>query len=484
MLLISAILFFVPASRAQVKEPPPSIHQLESELHAKDAMKDSVGTLSALPPSSPFRPKTHGALSRQVFGYHPYWASATAHLSYDYSALSTIGYFSYEVDTATGRALTTRNWMTTPLISYAHERGVKVVLVVTNFGSAQNTAILSDAAKQNTMIASLCTMLVARGGDGVNIDFESVPLSQRANLVSFMRALASNVRAVIPGAEISMAGPAVDWSKSWDFAALSSICDYLFLMGYDYYYAGSSTAGPNAPLEGENYTITKSVTTYLSSGVAPEKLIVGLPWFGFDWPVSSSARKSPVMGNGKSGTYAVLEPKARAFGKVFDAATKSAYFTYVLGTQFHQAWYDDSLSLAYKYALVNAKNLGGVGMWALSYEGPTPELWQGIRAAFAPVVSAVAVDGQTAPSSYRLSQNYPNPFNPSTAIMYVAPHAGRVALKIYDMLGRCVATLADEVVSAGAHTVTWHAESHPSGVYVCRLEAGSERRTIRLVLAR
>ena len=123
-----------------------------------------------------------------------------------------------------------------------------------------------------------------------------------------------------------MATPAVDWSNAWDLASLSGICDYLFLMGYDYYWSGSTTAGPVCPLEGENYSVTRSVTTYLSAGVAPGKLVLGMAWYGLDWPVISGARKAAATGTASSGTYAVLEGKAQLSGKQFDAAVKTPWF--------------------------------------------------------------------------------------------------------------------------------------------------------------
>ncbi len=184
-----------------------------------------------------------GTLTHKVFGWHPYWAASTAHLSYDYNALSHIAYFSYEVDTATGGYTTLRGWDTTPIISYAHQRGVKVMLTVTNFGSARNTELLTDTVKQWTLINTVISQLQSRNGDGVNFDFESVPAAQKANMVSFCRRAVRGIKAVLPAAEISLATPAVNWSDGWDLGALAGICDYIIMMGYNYYWSGSTTAG-------------------------------------------------------------------------------------------------------------------------------------------------------------------------------------------------------------------------------------------------
>jgi GH18 family chitinase len=273
----------------------------------------------------------------------------------------------------------------------------------------------------------------------------------------------------------------VDWSNAWDLASLSAICDYLFLMGYDYYWSGSTTAGPVCPLEGENYNVTRSVTTYLSAGAAPEKLILGNAWYGLDWPVTSTARKAAASASASSGTYAVLEAKAKQYGKQFDTATKTPWFTYQSGTQWRQAWYDDSLSLAYKYALVKSKNLGGFGMWALSYEAGRQELWQGIRAGFA---AAAVAEGTAVPSGYALEQNYPNPFNPATTIRYRVQAAAHVSVTVFDVLGKPVMTLVDGVKAPGTYSVEMDAHALPSGMYFCRMAAGPFTATTKLILQR
>ncbi len=81
------------------------------------------------------------------------------------------------------------------------------------------------------------------------------------------------------------------------------------------------------------------------------------------------------------------------------------------------------------------------------------------------------------PSSFRLMQNYPNPFNPSTAISFQLSAVSYVSLEIYDVLGREVATLADDKETVGLHTVTWNASRYASGVYFYRLVSSSSQGT-------
>ncbi len=79
--------------------------------------------------------------------------------------------------------------------------------------------------------------------------------------------------------------------------------------------------------------------------------------------------------------------------------------------------------------------------------------------------------GTTVPQVYSLSQNYPNPFNPSTKINFAIPKQGLVTMKIYDVLGREVRTLVNEVKNAGNYTVDFNASELSSGVYFYKLES-------------
>lgn len=96
--------------------------------------------------------------------------------------------------------------------------------------------------------------------------------------------------------------------------------------------------------------------------------------------------------------------------------------------------------------------------------------------------TGVAEAGDALPSAFQLSQNYPNPFNPSTAISYDLPAASVVTLKVYDVLGKEVASLVDGVQSAGSRTVRFDGSSLRSGVYFYRLQAGTFSETRKLVL--
>jgi hypothetical protein len=86
------------------------------------------------------------------------------------------------------------------------------------------------------------------------------------------------------------------------------------------------------------------------------------------------------------------------------------------------------------------------------------------------------------PAAFSLHQNYPNPFNPSTTIAFDLQKAGRISLRVFDLLGREVAVLKDGFVESGMHCVLFNGGNLSSGIYFARLDAGSFSQTKKLML--
>ena len=102
--------------------------------------------------------------------------------------------------------------------------------------------------------------------------------------------------------------------------------------------------------------------------------------------------------------------------------------------------------------------------------------------AFGTVLSSVPGNATGIPVKFALTQNYPNPFNPSTSFTYELSKAGFVSVKVYDLLGREVATLVNEFKQAGSYPATWNAASFGSGVYFYKMQSGSFTATKKMIL--
>ena len=97
-------------------------------------------------------------------------------------------------------------------------------------------------------------------------------------------------------------------------------------------------------------------------------------------------------------------------------------------------------------------------------------------------LTAVGSDSKYLPSDYSLKQNYPNPFNPSTTISYQIPKSGHVTLKVYNALGKEVATLVNEEKSVGRYSIDFSAQGLSSGIYFYSIRSGSFFETKKMML--
>jgi hypothetical protein len=88
------------------------------------------------------------------------------------------------------------------------------------------------------------------------------------------------------------------------------------------------------------------------------------------------------------------------------------------------------------------------------------------------------------PTQHRLPQNFPNPFNSGTAILVQLIQEEHVNLSVFDMLGRFITTLVDRPMPPGDHIVPWNPQSLPSGVYFCRLVAGTAKISRKMIYLR
>jgi Secretion system C-terminal sorting domain len=145
-----------------------------------------------------------------------------------------------------------------------------------------------------------------------------------------------------------------------------------------------------------------------------------------------------------------------------------------------------------------AEHIGGTGQYhsytylRTSDPGVTTEGWYYLGSsdttdiylirAYVSLVTGIKQAVELSPTNFGLSQNYPNPFNPTTTINYQLSTSGHVTLKVFDVLGREVATLVNAHQSVGIHSVAFNAGNLPSGVYFYRITAGSFSEVRKLIL--
>lgn len=360
-----------------------SIHQQELEYY------NSLGNASSehyesIPNDIKTNQEKGGCtLNKIVYGWHPYWNSNT-HQNYQWDLLSHFSFFSYEVNSADGQPVSTHGWSTSTAVTAALANNVKVTLCVTLFSG--HSTFFGNTTAQQTLITNLINLVQTRGAHGVNIDFEGLPSSQTANFANFMVNLSNQMHAAIPGSEVSTVLYAVDWSNVFDFSIMEPEVDHYIIMGYDYYYSGSSTAGPSDPLyqfgATYNYTLSRSITYYLDKGVPKNKLVLGLPYYGRDYPTSGTAIPSATTAAGTSVTYAALRNNSN--GNYIPA---------------NHIWQEDAVIDAYVYNSGGARQcfnsmdsafnkrlehvlhsgIAGIGIWALGYDNGYTERWDGIQ---------------------------------------------------------------------------------------------------------
>ena len=338
--------------------------------------------------NSALTPKALGncPLNKLVFGWHPYWSNGLES-NYEWSLLSDLSYFSYEVNASTGNANSTNGWATANVIDEALANGVRVNLCVTLFSG--HATFFDNPTAQQTLISNLISMIQSRGGNGVNIDFEGVPSAQSNALTNFMIDLSSQMHTAIPGSQVSIAIPAVDWGGVFNVAAMQGHVDLFIIMGYDYYWSGSSQAGPTDPLytfqNTYDYNHSKSITHYLNQGVPKEKVLLGLPYYGREWETVGVSTPSATTGNFSTTrfyNYVRQNANGNYTSSQYELSSTSNYYVYLSGGNWRQCFVNSDFTLGKRYDMVNLRQLGGIGIWALGYDDGYSELWNKIEEKF------------------------------------------------------------------------------------------------------
>ncbi len=336
----------------------------------------------------------------EVYGFVPYWemdATIADHVAG--LDLTTLALFSVTSRTNGAVDVTQNGYkkivgpVGQQLIAGARDRGVRVELVYTSFGTARNQRLFggSNAAKtQARVIAGLVDLAGQLKVDGINVDVEQIDDILIPAYGDFVGALRTALVAAHPKAQVSVATTANERGAAMALAATTAGADRIFLMGYDYHYSGSAP-GASAPLvrrDGSEKDLGWSLDLYQMLGVPVQRTFLGLPLYGMAWPVLSPDLGAPQVGRGTNWVpsdhldvltdptiqptldpieqvelYAL--PRAPGGGSASDGPGASpANWTAV--------YVDSPATLTTKLALADARGLAGAGFWAIGYTRGLP----------------------------------------------------------------------------------------------------------------
>ncbi len=315
--------------------------------------------------------------SHEVFGYAPYWTLPQSK-DFDVKNLTTLAYFSIGVNADGSLNQSGPGWNgyqsqdLVDLVNRAHAGGARVVLAVNCFNQGALDKLTSDPAAPARLSAALIAAVQAKSMDGVNLDFEGAGSRDRAGLTALVTQVSAAIHATNPHWQVSVAtyaSSATDTAGFYDVAAMAPVVDAFFVMAYDM--NSKSVPGPTSPLFGGGTSDASAMAGFLK--VAPaSKIILGLPYYGYDWPTTDG--KLPATATGSSSPFSYSAIKAAGHPAYWDPVTNTPWTSYKVGDQWHVLFYDDPTSMALKAQLADYFHLGGVGIWALGMDGNDPAM--------------------------------------------------------------------------------------------------------------
>ncbi|MCF8240073.1 MAG: T9SS type A sorting domain-containing protein [Melioribacteraceae bacterium] len=370
MRVYSALLVFIITGTLYAQNYK-STHRLDSENYGiKNIRFENTDSIPRINSSFKKTNRVNSKLDRNVFGFLPDWEYLNGSADdIQYDLLSHIAFFDFAVDSL-GNLSLPAGWPWTDVFAKADEHGVKLIMSVVNFDADNIHELLTNETAKQNLFNNIQVILYTYYLDGVNIDFEGLYESDRGSLInSFMSGLNSYLD---PGYEVSFAAPAVNWG-GWDFTGLANSCDYLFVMGYDYYGSWSEITAPVSPLTGGSHNLTNSIEIEYAS-VPSEKLILGLPYYGARWRTDQVSEGAAVNSFVFAPRFRSAVNQALMYGRNWSNNYNNPWIWWN-EDEVEQLWYDDIESMGLKFDLAIENNLKGIGIWALGYDGNRPELW-------------------------------------------------------------------------------------------------------------
>lgn len=297
-------------------------------------------------------------------GYaYPHIDSGLLHAQLPY--LSTLAPFSYGL-TADGRLHAPED---AALLAAARQYGVQPVMSLSSlteegeFSTERAALVLTDSAVQDELILEIFQVLRAKGYRGLDVDFEYLPASLAQPYAAFLQRLHRLLRsrglflwtALAPKTSASQTGILYE---GHDYAAIGAAVDGALLMTYEWGYA----QGP--PMAVAPLPSVRAVLDYAVTAIPREKLLLGIPNYGYDWPLPfvSGSTRARSLSNQQAIALAVEQGAEISY----DETAQSPYFHYTdnAGTA-HAVWFEDARSLDAKLRLIQEYGLMGAGFWNL-----------------------------------------------------------------------------------------------------------------------
>lgn len=332
----------------------------------------------------------------EVYTWYPYWMG-DVWKSYDLNLISTISFFSYNIDPKTGNYMNPaqiKQWRETDLLDSAKKHNTKVLLSLALEGEGNHLEYLNNEASWNTTIDSIAVLLKERDADGIEIEFMDIPLEMDAKFLRFVASLKENLdyRFITKQMTLSLVIPAAPDKFPFELKKLDESVDLFIVKGLDYHEEDGTVAAV-APLRNETAggpSLETTLLTYLARGLNPEKSILALPLYGSQWSGTFDPEEGYYTTNFER--KVTLSEVSRVFQSkdsiyqitpTLDETTMTNYFFLEFQDNTSiEGWYDDSLTLSKKMDLALINEFKGVGLWALGYDLGKNEVWDVVAEKF------------------------------------------------------------------------------------------------------
>jgi spore germination protein YaaH len=338
---------------------------------------------------------------KMVYGFLPYWNTNDLQL---HDRLTRLGYFGLTIG-QNGKLLTVIDGETDPgyrtlqsnafleITNRVKANGGQIDLVLKQFNADDITIFLSSPKAQTNFFNSLESVLLGYEVTGINIDIElngQATPKMRNDFTEFIKSLRSFLDKRFEDIELSIDvyASASKNNQLWDIPALAPYVDFFIVMAYDFHRSSSTQAGPVAPLLGGNQYWDSDINSNLKNfieHVPKEKLVLGIPFYGYEWQTTSTDPSSNTFPDtGHAVVYSRIqellsEDNPYQVTENWNEAALSPYLTYQEDGKTYILYYDDARSISYKLDYVNQLDLAGIAIWALGYEGENLELWEVIE---------------------------------------------------------------------------------------------------------